>query len=121
VKLIAIFVLVLASATQGCSADTPLASMSVLPVPVQEELLSLCAPCEFADSNEAWNSTDLLGGRLPRRHLEKTVQTASGWRIEYQHGGRAVHTHVAQFELEPSVHLVWGSSCVPAPGVECEW
>ena len=117
---IAILILLGALALNGCANDQPTASMTSLPVPVRQALLELCAPCEFADYDAAWNSTDFLNGR-PERHLERTVQTPSGWLIEYEHGGRAQHRHVVVFELEPRIHVVVGSSCVPAAGVECEW
>jgi hypothetical protein len=119
-KGIAISLLLVGPALNGCAGGEPTASMSSLPVAARQALLELCAPCEFADYDGSWNSTDFLDGR-PQRHLKKTVQTASGWLIEYEHGGRAQHGHVVVFELEPRIQVVAGSSCVPAPGVECEW
>jgi hypothetical protein len=112
----ALFVL----SASGCANAQPSASMSELPASVREALLGLCAPCEFADSDAPWNSTDVLNGR-PQRRLAKTEKTASGWRVEYDHGGRGRHSHVVVFEFEPAIHVAEGSSCLPAVRVDCEW
>ena len=93
--------------------------MSSLPLAVRDALRELCAPCEFADSDAPWNPTDVINGR-PQRRLLMASETASGWRIEYDHGGRGRHTHVVVFELEPSIHVAEGSSCLPALR-HCEW
>src|SRR6185503_11198444 len=118
-KCIALLI-ALAPLLNGCAESQSPASMSALPESVRNELLALCAPCEFADEDEPWNSTDLIDGR-PQRHLEKMVLDLGVWTIQYEHGGRGRHTHVAVFDIKPYPHLVAGSSCVPAPEVVCEW
>jgi hypothetical protein len=95
-------------------------SMSSLPAAVREALSGLCAPCEFADSDAPWNATDVLNGR-PQRRLVKTEETASRWRIEYDHAGRGRRTYIVVFELEPRIHVAGGSSCLSAVRVDCEW
>lgn len=116
----AIVVGVCALSSSGCTEAQPSASMSSLPPSVREALLALCAPCEFADYGAAWNPSDFLDGR-PRRRLVKIEGTASGWLIEYEHGGRGRHTHTVVFELEPRIHVAQGSDCIPSAEVRCEW
>jgi hypothetical protein len=118
-RQIGVMIAISAASTLGCANAQPSVSMSSLPVPVRDALLALCAPCEFADSNARWNPTDVLNGR-PQRRLVTAEETASGWRIEYDHGGRGRHQHIVVFSLEPSVHVAEGSSCLPALR-DCEW
>jgi len=119
-KYVATLIVLVAPVLNGCGDSQLTASMSSLPESVREALLALCAPCEFADEDAPWNPTDFLDGR-PQRHLEKIVQTFSVWTIQYEHGGRARHTHIVVFDIKPHIHVAAGSSCVPAPQVNCEW
>jgi hypothetical protein len=114
-------VVLLAALSSGCRADGHGATMAVLPANVREALLALCAPCEFADYDAQWNSTDIVLDRTPQRHLRRIEHTGASWLIEYDHGGRGLHTHTVVFELEPSVHVGRGSSCNPATVTRCEW
>ena len=104
----------------ACAQEPAPASMSSLPVSIREALIGLCSPCEFADSDQPWNPTDVLDGR-PRRHLTKVEDRGSSWLIEYDHGGIGTHTHAVVFVLEPSIHIGAGSTCVPGEGRDCEW
>jgi hypothetical protein len=96
------------------------ASMSSLPVAVRSALLALCAPCQFADYDAAWNPTDVLTAR-PQRHLTRVVHTGSSWLIEYDHGGLGTHKHIVIFVLEPTIHIGAGSSCDSMSRRVCEW
>jgi hypothetical protein len=95
--------------------------MASLPGNVREALLALCAPCEFADYDAEWNSTDLVLDRTPQRHLNRIEHTGTAWLIEYDHGGRGLHKHTVVFELEPSIHIGSGGSCNPTAVNRCEW
>ena len=118
-RYIATMIALFTASAYGCANAQPSASMSSLPVAVRDALLALCAPCEFADSDAPWNPTDVLNGR-PQRRLIASEETTSGWRIEYDHGGRGRHTHIVVFELEPIIHVAEGSSCLSALR-DCEW
>jgi len=120
VTRIALMIVLFVLSGNGCANAQSLVSMSALPVTVREALLALCAPCEFADSGARWNPTDVLDGR-PQRRLSRAEQTASGWLIQYDHGGRGRHIHTVVFELEPDVHVGKGSDCVPSAETRCEW
>ena len=119
-RTIIIVSILLSTFTQPSAAAAGAASMSALPVKVQEALISLCAPCSFADFGAPWNYSDVLNG-LPQRHLTKTVQDGSNWVIEYDHGGYALHAHKVVFELKSKPHIVEGSSCLPDQKTICEW
>lgn len=93
------------------------ATMASLPANVREALVALCAPCEFADYDAPWNSTDLVLDGIPQRHLRRIEHMGASWLIEYDHG---LHAHTVIFELEPTVHVGNDSSCDPAEK-RCEW
>jgi hypothetical protein len=119
-RWISTLIVLLAPVLNGCSDSQPTVSMSSLPESVREARLALCAPCEFADQNAPWNSTDLQDGR-PQRRLEKAELNFGVWTIQYEHGGRGRHTHTVVFDIKPNIHVAAGSSCVPSPQVDCEW
>ena len=97
-------------------------SKTKIPPAVFQALESLCSPCTFADFGAPFNSTDILpNAGLPQRRLVRVDYTDEEWIIEYEHGGRGLHRHVAVFNLRPSVHLVRGSSCDPSRELHCEW
>src|SRR5689334_15204524 len=111
----------LAALSSGCRADGHGATMAALPANVREALLALCTPCEFPDYDARWHSTEVVLARTPQRNLKGIEDTGASWVIEYDHGGRGLHTHRVVFELEPSVHVGSGSSCTPATVTRCEW
>jgi hypothetical protein len=119
-KTIAIFGILLVACIECRAAVAADATMSALPTEVQQVLLSLCAPCSFADFDAPWNYSDVING-LPQRHLTKIVQEGSKWHIQYDHGGYAPHPHTVVFELKPTPHIVEGSSCLPSQKIKCEW
>ena len=112
-------IVLLAALSTGCHANG--AAMASLPVNVRDALLALCAPCEFADYDAPWNSTDVLLDGRPQRHLRRIEHTGTSWLIEYDHGGRGLHKHTVIFDAEPSLHVGSGSSCSPSVEKRCEW
>jgi hypothetical protein len=110
----------LPKAEESPPKQPPVASMSLLPPEVRKALLSLCNPCSFADSNSPWNASDVIDGRLPRRRLTKTEKRGQDWLVQYESGGIGVLTYTAVFSLDPDIHLVKGSSCIPSQET-CKW
>jgi hypothetical protein len=103
-------------------AAPPAASLRYLPTEVQAVLVSLCNGCTFADSNDAWNATDVVvDDRLPRRRLIRTEKQDGKWLIEYEQGGLASFQHTIVLSATPRPALLEGSSCVPELGQECRW
>jgi hypothetical protein len=114
-------IVLLAALCSACgAAEQHGAALKSLPVNVREALLALCAPCEFADYDAPWNPSDVLDGR-PQRHLRRIEHIGASWLVEYDHGGRGLHTHTVVFELEPNIHVGRGSSCNPTEEKRCEW
>jgi hypothetical protein len=103
------------------SGYTMVKSEREIPVAVMQALTDLCRPCTFADIDARWNASDVMMGNLPSRRLLRAGHTDTEWAIEYEHGGRGVHTHSVAFSIYPSVHYLRGSSCQPAEGRRCEW
>jgi len=100
----------------------PGASMEYLPTEVQAVLVSLCNGCSFADSNAAWNATDvIMDDRLPRRRLTRAERQGSEWIIEYEHGGIATFEHRLVLSATPPPVLLQGSSCIPDQAHKCSW
>ena len=100
----------------------PVASMRYLPTEVQAVLVSLCNGCSFADSNAAWNETDvIMDDRLPRRRLTRTERQEREWIIEYEHGGIATSEHRLVLSATPPPTLLKGSSCIPDQARRCSW
>lgn len=103
-------------------AAPPVASMRYLPTEVQAVLASLCDGCSFADSNAAWNATDVItDDRLPRRRLTRTERQGHEWIIEYEHGGIATFEHRLVLSATPPSALLRGSSCIPDQARKCSW
>jgi hypothetical protein len=120
IRTIATLSILLGTFMQPSAAVAADASMSALPIEVQQALLSLCAPCSFADFDAPWNHSDIING-LPQRHLTKIVQKGSRWFIQYDHGGFGLHSHTLVFEPKPTPHIVEGSSCLQSQKIQCEW
>ena len=99
--------------------EQPIASITGIPAAVLSALQELCSHCEFADIGARWNPTDVLSD-LPRRRVLSVTVRDSVWTIIYQRGGIAMTHHTAVFALTPTVHLVAGSSCLPA-AAPCSW
>ena len=99
----------------------PVASMRYLPSEVQLALVSPCGGCTFADSNSAWNSTDVADDRLPRRRLTKTEKRGPTWFIEYEHGGIATFHYTVVLSATSQPRLLQGSSCLPESAQACKW
>ena len=99
----------------------PVASMRYLPTEVQLALVSLCGGCAFADSNGAWNATDVIDDRLPRRRLTRTEKRGDGWLVEYEHGGFATFRYTVVLSASSKPRLLPGSSCLPEPARTCKW
>jgi hypothetical protein len=95
--------------------------MRSLPAEVQAALVSLCSGCTFSDSNGAWNPTDVVDDRLPRRRLTKTEKRGDEWFIEYEHGGIATFRYTVVLSATPKPTLLRGSSCLPEPAQACRW
>jgi hypothetical protein len=102
------------------AAQRSVTSITALPAAVLSGLRGLCTPCEFADIGAPWNPTDVRND-LPRRRIVSATLRDSVWTIAYQRGGIAMTWHTAVFALTPSVHLVEGSSCLPAGPAPCNW
>ena len=103
-------------------ASEPIASvrLSALPPDISAALQELCSGCKFADSDAAWQSTDVGDGTLPQRRLVGVEHHADEWIVTYQHGGRGLHKHVVRFLASPTVHIVSTNSCLPSPTCR-EW
>ena len=99
----------------------PVASMRYLPAEVQLALVSLCGGCTFADSNGAWNPTDVIDDRLPRRRLTRTEKRGTEWFIKYEHGGIFTGRYTVVLSATSEPKLLQGSSCVPTPAQVCKW
>jgi hypothetical protein len=95
-------------------------SISQIPTPIVQALTALCTPCVFADIGAPWNPGDVIVSDLPQRRLVRVEQRGSEWFIEYEHGGRGQHSHLAVFSTVPTVHYVRGS-CNPLESRKCEW
>lgn len=90
------------------------ATMLALPSDIRIALQGLCRGCAFADSNAPWESTDVVTDSLPRRRFSRIEHIGDEWRIEYEHGGRGLHSHTIVFSTNPKLHVVSTSSCIPS-------
>ena len=102
---------------------------SGIPVAVLEQFASLCGDCLLADVGEPFNSTDVITPALPARRLLVAGVSASTWFLEYEHGGRGLHSHFALFEMRDGhASCVWANGppprgCRPRAEVSeiCAW
>lgn len=57
-------------------------------------------PFQLADSGEPWNAGDVVTQDIPRRRLIFAGLTGKFYVLEYEHGGRGRHVHLAIFLRE---------------------
>jgi len=104
-------------------------SRSEIPAPVLDLFSSLCGGCRLADFGGPFNATDVIQPDLPRRRLTAAGVSGDRWFLEYEHGGRGLHSHFALFELRSGkATCLWANGppptgCRPRAAVQgtCPW
>jgi hypothetical protein len=132
--LLALPSLAAASGPQGPSGFNrseyrPVSSISEVPAAVLDLFSSLCGGCALADIGAPFNATDVIQPGLPPRRLLSAGVSGSQWFLEYEHGGRGLHSHFALFALQGgAASCLWANGppptgCRPRAAVYeiCAW
>jgi hypothetical protein len=89
-------------------------SKAEVPAAVLDSFSSLCGGCTLADIGAPFNATDVVQPGLPARRLLSAGVSASQWFLEYEHGGRGLHSHFALFELrDGAASCLWANGLPP--------
>jgi hypothetical protein len=99
----------------------PIVSKSQLPPNTLAALTEICGNCRIADSNEEWNSTDVVLAGLPDRRFTSIAQTKDHWEIGYERGGYVTSSYSLLLSNEAAPQVLPGSTCSSAPRYECRW
>jgi hypothetical protein len=110
-KIIALCLFVV-STVSAAEPSAPV-SLSELPPDIRRALQDICGGCIFANSDAPWNPSDVMNN-LPQRRLVSIEHVGTEWRIQYEHGGIALHSHTITFSTQPTVHVISTSSCIPS-------
>ena len=78
----------------------PLKSLDAIPAAILKALL-LKMPYDprLADRGERFNATDVIDAKLPRRRFMFGGTSSRFILVYYEHGGRALHYHLAVFDV----------------------
>ena len=96
------------------SDDRYVRSKSEIPTAVLDRFSSLCGGCALADIGTAFNATDVVAADLPMRRLVAAGASGDRWFMEYDHGGRGLHSHFALFEVrDGTATCAWANGAPP--------
>jgi hypothetical protein len=87
---------------------------SEVPAAVLDSFSALCGGCPLADIGAPFNATDIVYPGLPARRLVSAGASRTQWFLEYEHGGRGLHSHFALFELrDGTASCLWANGPPP--------